>query len=71
MFQPLLFKAALVARGYSVIKLAEAMEMSKVALYNKIKTGRFLRGEIAKIVSVLGLSDAEMVNIFFCRYAEQ
>lgn len=67
MFQPLVFKAALVARGYSVAKLAEECEMSKVSLYNKINTGRFMRGEIAKIIVVLGLEPEEVMNIFFCR----
>lgn len=65
MFQPLVFKAALVARGYSVAKLAEACEMSKVSLYSKINTGRFLRGEIAKIMVVLDLDSEEVMNIFF------
>ena len=67
MFQKLVFKAAIVARGYSVEKLAKESEIGKVSLYNKINSGRFMRGEIEKVASVLNLSDAEIINIFFCR----
>ena len=67
MFQKLVFKAALVARGYSVSRLAAECEIGRVSLYSKINSGRFTRGEISKIMSVLDLSDAEVMNIFFCR----
>lgn len=65
MFCPALFKAALTARGYNVKRLAEETEINMVSLYNKIKTGRFYRGEISKIRAVLGLSNDELISIFF------
>ncbi|MBR2679415.1 MAG: hypothetical protein IKE23_01395 [Exiguobacterium sp.] len=67
MFCPALFKAALAARGYNVRRLAEETEINMVSLYNKIKNGRFYRGEISKIKTVLGLSNDELISIFFAQ----
>lgn len=65
MFCPALFKAALVARGYNVRRLAAECEINVVSLYQKIKSGKFYRGEISKIKNVLGLTDEELIMIFF------
>lgn len=67
MFQENVLKARMVLVGYNVSKLAKEMEISRVALYSKMSSGKFYRGEIAKIAVVLGLSDEEIINIFFCR----
>lgn len=51
--------------GIKVPALADKIGMSKTAFYDKLKTGKFERSEIIKIRDVLGLSDDDMLRIFF------
>lgn len=55
----------LLKKGMSAMKLAEKIGMNRVTLYRKLISGKFERSEIVKIRDVLGLTDEDMLRIFF------
>jgi DNA-binding Xre family transcriptional regulator len=63
MFNEREFEAQLVRKGIKKYELADRLGMSYTNLYRKIKTGRFTREEIGKIIDIAGID--EPVPIFF------
>jgi DNA-binding Xre family transcriptional regulator len=63
MFNEREFEAQLVRKGIKKYELADRLGMSYTNLYRKIKTGRFTREEIGKIIDIAGIDDP--VPIFF------
>ena len=59
-------KAAIAKRDFTIPKLADAIGISKKTLYTKIEgTSSFTQKEIARIATVLSLSNEEIIGIFF------
>lgn len=56
---------AMLRHGIRIPALAEKIGMNKATFYQKLKTGKFERSEIIKIRDELGLSDEDMLRIFF------
>ena len=56
---------AILRKQMSRTELAEKIGVNRVTLYRKIASGKFERGEIQKIRDTLGLSDADVIRIFF------
>jgi len=63
MFNEREFEAQLVRKGIKKYELAKRLGMSYTNLYRKIKTGRFTREEIGKIIDIADIDDP--VPIFF------
>lgn len=49
----------------SVAELSEKIGCNRTTMYRKITSGKFERSEIIKIRDILGLTDADMIRIFF------
>lgn len=58
-------EVAILRKQMSLTELAEKIGVNRVTLYRKIASGKFERGEIQKIRDTLGLSDADVIRIFF------
>ena len=63
MFNEREFEAQLVRKGIKKYELAEKLGMTYTNLYRKIKTGRFTREEIGKIIDIAEIEDP--MPIFF------
>ena len=63
MFNEREFEAQLVRKGIKKYELAEKLGMTYTNLYRKIKTGRFTREEIGKIIDIAEIEDP--MTIFF------
>ena len=63
MFNEREFEAQMVRKGVKKYELAEKLGMTYTSLYRKIKSGRFTREEIGKIIELLEIKDP--VPIFF------
>ena len=49
----------------TVTELAEKIGLNRTTLYRKMASGKFDRAEIIAIRDALGLTDADMLRIFF------
>jgi predicted DNA-binding transcriptional regulator AlpA len=58
-------EVSMLRKGVNAAALAERIGMNRVTLYRKMASGRFERSEIIKIRETLGLTEAEMLRIFF------
>lgn len=58
-------EVSMLRKGVNVAKLAEKIGMNRITLYRKMASGKFERSEIIKIRESLGLTEAEMLRIFF------
>lgn len=63
MFNEREFEAQMARKGVKKYELAEKLGMTYTSLYRKIKSGRFTREEIGKIIELLEIKDP--VPIFF------
>lgn len=55
----------LLRNGMSVAELSEKIGCNRTTMYRKLTSGKFERSEIIKIRDILGLTDADMIRIFF------
>ena len=55
----------LLRNDMSVAQLSEKIGCNRKTMYRKLASGKFERSEIIKIREVLGLTDADMLRIFF------
>lgn len=58
-------EVVLLRKGVNVAKLSESIGMNRATFYRKLTSGKFERSEIIKIRDTLGLTDAELLRIFF------
>ncbi len=58
-------EVVLLRKGKSIAELSEKIGMNRATFYRKLQTGKFERSEIIQIRDELGLSDEEMLLIFF------
>lgn len=58
-------EVAMLRAGVSVAKLADITGMNKTTIYRKLDNGKFDRSEIMQIRDALGLTDADLLRIFF------
>lgn len=58
-------EVAILRKQMSLTQLAQKIGVNRVTLYRKIASGKFERAEIQKIRDELGLSDADVIRIFF------
>ena len=58
-------EVAVVRKGTSIPRLAEALGMNKTTFYRKLESGKFDRGEIEGIRDALGLTNDDLLRIFF------
>lgn len=58
-------EVSMMRNGVNAATLAEKIGMNRVTLYRKMANGKFERSEIIKIRDTLGLTEAEMLRIFF------
>ena len=56
---------AILRKQMNLTQLAKEIGVNRVTLYRKIASGKFERGEIQRIRDTLGLSDADVIRIFF------
>lgn len=63
MFNEREFEAQMARKGVKKYELAEKLGMTYTSLYRKMKSGRFTREEIGKIIEYLEIKDP--VPIFF------
>lgn len=60
-----LLMGKIVSRGKSVPEVSEALDISKVTFYRKLKKGSFTIGEADRMCSFLGISNPrEAIDIF-------
>lgn len=55
----------LLRKGMSISELSERIGMNRTTFYRKLTSGKFERSEIIAIRDALGLTDADMLRIFF------
>ncbi len=55
----------LLRKGMSISELSEKIGMNRTTFYRKLTSGKFDRSEIIAIRDALGLTDADMLRIFF------
>ena len=55
----------LLRNGMSITDLSEKIGCNRTTMYRKLTSGKFERSEIIKIRDILGLTDADMIRIFF------
>lgn len=66
MFKKNEFKAEVVRRGMNLDDVAKAIGINPASLHRKMNgVSDFYRGEIEKIIKLLGLSDSDVIRIFF------
>jgi transcriptional regulator with XRE-family HTH domain len=66
MFQKNEFKAEVVRRGLSLDEVAKAIGINPASLHRKMNgTSDFYRGEIERIIKLLGLNGEDVIRIFF------
>lgn len=58
-------EVSMLRKGVTAAILSEIIGMNRVTLYRKMANGKFERSEIIKIRDALGLTEAEMLRIFF------
>lgn len=58
-------EVAMLRAGISIARLSEITGMNKTTIYRKLESGKFDRSEIIKIRDAIGLTDADMLRIFF------
>lgn len=58
-------EVALIRKGTSIAELSDKIGINRTTMYRKLSTGKFDRSEIVKIRDELGLTDADMLRIFF------
>lgn len=58
-------EVVLLRKSMSALELSEKIGINRVTLYRKLNNGKFERAEIVKIRDALGLSDDDMLRIFF------
>lgn len=62
------FRAEVVRKGMTLEEVAKAIGINYVSLHRKINgTSDFYRGEIEKIIHLLGLSGEDVLRIFFAK----
>ncbi len=59
------FRAAVAKKGLSIPKLAEITGIKKKRIYSKLKNGKFNQEEILAFRKALGLTDSDIITIFF------
>ena len=66
MFQKNEFKAEVVRRGLSLDEVAKAIGINPASLHRKMNgTSDFYRGDIERIIKLLGLNGEDVIRIFF------
>lgn len=55
----------LLRKGMSISELSEKIGMNRTTFYRKLTSGKFDRSEIIAIRDALGLTDADILRIFF------
>ena len=55
----------LLRNGMSITDLSEKIGCNCTTMYRQLTSGKFERSEIIKIRDILGLTDADMIRIFF------
>lgn len=58
-------EVVLLRNGMSITELSEKIGCNRTTMYRKLTSGKFERSEIIKIRDILGLTDADMIRIFF------
>ena len=58
-------EVAMIRNGITAAALAERIGIDRSTFYRKMASGKFERSEIMKIRDELGLTDADMIRIFF------
>ena len=58
-------EVAMLRKGMSIAALSDKIGCNRVTMYRKLTSGKFERSEIMKIRDILGLTDADMIRIFF------
>lgn len=66
MFDEPLFRYMMNRKKFSMSAVADQLGMNEVTLYRKIKgKSDFSRAEIQALKSILGMSNAECISVFF------
>ncbi len=66
MFNENLFRSKVVCKGMTLGQVAEALMMNQCTISRKLKNhGSFTREEIGKLVTILDLSEDDVMSIFF------
>lgn len=66
MFNERLFRSMVVLQGLTLAQVAEQVGIHEATLHRKmLRQGSFTRAEIYKIKRILGLSDDDLICVFF------
>lgn len=66
MFNERMFRSRAVLEGLTLAQVADLLGIHETTLHGKLKrNGAFTRDEINKLSEILGLTDEDVISIFF------